>query len=84
MIAGLVAQHPGRAFEAVIAAVYLHGLSGDIACYELGPIRSGEQCLVATDIIQAMPRAFRQARARAAEKWVRIGGQRFSGFSGQW
>jgi hydroxyethylthiazole kinase-like uncharacterized protein yjeF len=75
MVAGMLAQFPQRAFEAVLAAVYLHGFAGDIACYALGPIQSGEQCLVATDLVQAMPRAFRQARARAARKWVRIGGE---------
>lgn len=75
IIAGLLAQQPDRALQAVIAAVYLHGMAGDIACYALGPIRSGEQCLVATDLIRAMPGAFRQARARAAKKWVRIGGE---------
>jgi len=75
MIAGLLAQFPQRPFETVLAAVYLHGSAGDIACYALGPIRSGEQCLVATDLIRAMPNAFRQARARAAQKYVRTGGE---------
>ena len=74
MIAGMIAQFPQRAFEAVLAAVYLHGLAGDIACYGLGPIRSGEQCLVATDLIRAMPGAFRQARVRAVQRWVKTGG----------
>jgi membrane protein DedA with SNARE-associated domain len=71
MVAGLLAQHAERTFDAVLAAVYLHGLAGDIACYALGPIRSGEQCLVATDLIKAMPGAFRRARARS--KWVTVG-----------
>jgi hydroxyethylthiazole kinase-like uncharacterized protein yjeF len=71
MIAGMLAQHPDRAFEAVIAAVYLHGLAGDIASYGVSGI--GEQCLVATDLIQAMPYAFRRTRARAEERWVRFG-----------
>jgi ADP-dependent NAD(P)H-hydrate dehydratase / NAD(P)H-hydrate epimerase len=75
IVAGMLAQHPERAFEAVIAAVYLHGSAGDIACYALGPIRTGEHCLVATDLIRAMPNAFRQARARAAQKYVRAGGE---------
>lgn len=74
MIAGMLAQRPDCALQAVIAAVYLHGLAGDIACYALGPIHSGEQCLVATDLIRAMPSAFWRARARAAQKWVRTGG----------
>jgi ADP-dependent NAD(P)H-hydrate dehydratase / NAD(P)H-hydrate epimerase len=74
MIAGMLAQFPQSAFEAVLAAVYLHGLAGDIACYALGPIQSGEQCLVGTDLVQAIPRAFRQTRARRG-KWVRMGGE---------
>ena len=31
MVAGLMAQHPDRIAEAVIAAVHLHGLAGDVA-----------------------------------------------------
>ena len=77
MVAGMLAQHPNRAFEAVIAAVYLHGLAGDVACYP-SPTSpgKGEQCLVATDLIHAMPDAFRRVQARAVEKWARVGGQR--------
>jgi ADP-dependent NAD(P)H-hydrate dehydratase / NAD(P)H-hydrate epimerase len=68
MVAGMLAQNPQRRLEAVIAAVYLHGLAGDIAC-----MQKGEQSLVATDLIQRLPEAFRQIRAKAAEKWVKIG-----------
>ena len=76
LIAGLLAQNPERVFKAVIAAVYLHGLAGDAACYP-GPTRSGtgEQCLVATDLIHAMPEAFRRARGMATRNSVSIGGQ---------
>ncbi len=76
MIAGIIAQHPERILEAVIAAVYLHGLAGDIACYgrEYGLDRGlGEQCLVATDLIRSMPDAFRQVRELALEPQVKIG-----------
>jgi NAD(P)H-hydrate epimerase len=69
IIAGMLAQNPQRAFEAVLAAVYLHGVAGDVACE-----RVGEQPLVATDLIEALPQAFRQVRANAAEKWVKLGG----------
>ena len=31
IVAGMLAQNPKRAFEAVLAAVYLHGLAGDVA-----------------------------------------------------
>jgi ADP-dependent NAD(P)H-hydrate dehydratase / NAD(P)H-hydrate epimerase len=68
MVAGMLAQNPKRAFLAVLAAVYLHGLAGDVA-EEL----TGEQSLVATDLITALPEAFRRLRAHAAEKWVKIG-----------
>ena len=77
MVAGLLAQLPDRAFEAVIAAVYLHGAAGDIACY--GPSSQpgvGEQCLVATDLIRAMPDAFRQTWEKADQQWVVPGNPR--------
>jgi NAD(P)H-hydrate epimerase len=65
----MMAQNPKREFEAVLAAVYLHGLAGDIARET-----TGEHSLVATDLVQALPEAFRRARTAAAEKWVKIGG----------
>jgi ADP-dependent NAD(P)H-hydrate dehydratase / NAD(P)H-hydrate epimerase len=68
IVAGMLAQNPKRAFLAVLAAVYLHGLAGDIA-----EESTGEQSLVATDLITALPEAFRRLRAQAAEKWVKIG-----------
>jgi NAD(P)H-hydrate epimerase len=76
MIAGIMAQHPDRAFQAVIAAVFLHGLAGDIGCYGRTPGSGlGEQCLVATDLIRSMPSAFWQARLISANPTVRFGGQ---------
>ena len=76
MIAGIMAQHPDHAFQAVLAAVFLHGLAGDLACYgrTLG-LGLGEQCLVATDLIRYMPDAFWQARLISAKPTVRFGGQ---------
>jgi ADP-dependent NAD(P)H-hydrate dehydratase / NAD(P)H-hydrate epimerase len=62
MVAGLVAQHPDRIAEAVFAAVHLHGLAGDVACETLG-----EQSLIATDLLMALPESFR--RAREFEPW---------------
>ena len=67
MVAGIMAQNPGRIFEAVIAAVHLHGLAGDVAC-----AATGEQSLVATDLIEALPEAFRRVRQAAREKAVEI------------
>jgi len=68
IVAGMLAQNPQHGFEAVLAAVYLHGLAGDIARDELG-----EYSLVATDLIHALPEAFRRVQAQTAEKWVKIG-----------
>ena len=56
--AGLMAQHPSRVLEAVIAAVYLHGLAGDVACED-----KGEHSLIATDLLDGLPEAFRRVRA---------------------
>jgi NAD(P)H-hydrate epimerase len=55
MIAGLVAQFPERADQAVAAAVYLHGLAG-----QLGAQALGEKCLIATDILQYLPDAMEE------------------------
>ncbi len=60
MVAGLVAQNPKRILEAVIAAVYLHGLAGDVAREQMG-----EHSLVATDLIRALPEAFRRVQQAA-------------------
>jgi NAD(P)H-hydrate epimerase len=71
MVAGMLAQNPKHAFEAVLAAVYMHGLAGDIAREKMG-----EHSLVATDLITALPEAFRRVLAQAEEKWTKIGDYR--------
>jgi len=68
MVAGLIAQNPERIMEAVIAAVHLHGLAGDVACETIG-----EQSLVATDLLTALPEAFRRVKKAAQEQVVRVG-----------
>jgi hydroxyethylthiazole kinase-like uncharacterized protein yjeF len=55
MIAGLVAQFPQSADQAVAAAVYLHGLAG-----QLGAQALGEKCLLATDLLQYLPDAMEE------------------------
>jgi len=68
MTAGMVAQNPKRVLEAVIAAVYLHGLAGDVAREQMG-----EHSLVATDLLQALPEAFRcvqQAAQKASVEFI--------------
>ena len=58
-----------RPLEALLAAVHLHGLAGDIARE-----RMGEYSLIATDLLAALPEAFARARKRAHEKFVRVSG----------
>jgi NAD(P)H-hydrate epimerase len=55
MIAGLVAQFPQQADQAVAAAVYLHGLAG-----QLGARALGDKCLLATDLLQYLPNAMEE------------------------
>lgn len=58
MIAAMIAQHPQDIAHAVILAVYLHGLAGDVVRDEIG-----EASLVATDLLTALPEAFRRTTA---------------------
>ena len=69
MVAGLIAQNPERIAEAVIAAVHLHGLAGDVARESMG-----EHSLVATDLVKALPEAFRRVRESVAKSSVEIRG----------
>jgi NAD(P)H-hydrate epimerase len=59
LVAGLIAQFPRAAEAACAAAVYLHGLAG-----EIGARARGEQCLVATDLVEFLPRAIEEIRPR--------------------
>jgi len=68
MTAGLIAQLPNDYARATIAAVYLHGLAGDVAAE-----RMGEHSLTATDLLTALPEAFRRATVSAREEFVRVG-----------
>jgi len=55
LIAGFLAQFPGEPDQAVAAAVYLHGLAGEIGARALG-----EKCLIATDILRYLPDAMEE------------------------
>jgi NAD(P)H-hydrate epimerase len=55
MISGMVAQHPGDIATAVRAAVWLHGRAG-----ELGAEEWTDQCMLATDLLNYLPRAIRE------------------------
>jgi NAD(P)H-hydrate epimerase len=68
IVAGMIAQHPKEAVRAVLAAVHLHGLAGDMIREKVG-----EHSLVATDLLQGLPEAFRRTEEMAREKLVRWG-----------
>jgi hydroxyethylthiazole kinase-like uncharacterized protein yjeF len=55
LIAGLLAQFPNCAEQAVVAAVWLHGRAGEIGAAELG-----EKAFMATDILRYLPEALRE------------------------
>ncbi len=60
LIAGFLAQFPNDPDRAVAAAVYLHGLAGQIGARALG-----EKCLIATDLLKYLPQAMEEcARIR--------------------
>ncbi len=56
-----------NAFVAVLAAVHLHGLAGDVMRETVG-----EYSLVAADLLQGLPEAFRRTREAAREKLVTL------------
>jgi NAD(P)H-hydrate epimerase len=56
IITGLLARGYKQQ-EACLIGMYLHGLAGDIAARELG-----EESLIASDIIQYLPQAFKKLR----------------------
>ncbi len=60
MVAGALAQFPAaKPAEALCLAVFLHGLAGDAAAGA-----QGEQALIASDLIEALPRAWHWLRDR--------------------
>jgi len=69
LVAGLIAQHPDRIADAVISSVYLHGLAGDVARESMG-----EHSLIATDLLNALPEAFRRTRQAASQPLVTLCG----------
>lgn len=79
LIAGLLAQYPARPAEAVEAAVYLHGLAGDLAVRE-----ADEHTLLATDSLRYLAQAFHfrgadfHSGGKNAYVWLQ-GGAAYSG-----
>jgi hydroxyethylthiazole kinase-like uncharacterized protein yjeF len=68
MVSGLIAQNPNRVADAVMAAVHLHGLAGDVAREGMG-----EHSMVATDLLSALPEAFRRVQAAGHAPQITIG-----------
>ncbi len=65
VLTGMVAAFIGQGLSplnASIIGVYMHGLAGDIAAMD-----KGEHSLIASDIIEALPTAFRELRGKEAE-----------------
>jgi NAD(P)H-hydrate epimerase len=60
LISGFLAQFPHDPDGAVGAAVYLHGLAG-----QLGALALGDKCLMATDLLKYLPQALKQAASSA-------------------
>ena len=69
MTAGIIGQMPNDVARAAIAAVYLHGLAGNVAAETMG-----EHSLVATDLLAGLPEAFRRATQWANQSAVRLSG----------
>lgn len=65
MVAAMIAQHPKDVAMAVCAAVYLHGLAGDVMREIVG-----EHSMVATDLLRGLPDAFDRAQRAAVAKFV--------------
>jgi len=68
LVAGMMAQahsmkNDDRWSRAVLAAVYLHGLAGDVAREKVG-----EHSLIAGDITANLPEAFKRAKQQAGQK----------------
>jgi NAD(P)H-hydrate epimerase len=63
MISAFLAQFPNEPEEAVAAAVYLHGLGG-----EIGARAVGEKPLIATDILKYLSDAISFAAALAGTR----------------
>jgi len=60
VLTGMITSFLGQGYvprEAAILGVYLHGLAGDIAAEFLG-----QECLMASDIIDYLPQAFQDLR----------------------
>lgn len=72
IIAGLIAQHPDPIIDAVRAGVHLHGLAADAALST-----QTVETMLASDVVAALPSAFRTVREATSEfTWIQRGGPR--------
>ncbi|MDD5559642.1 ADP/ATP-dependent (S)-NAD(P)H-hydrate dehydratase, partial [Candidatus Methylomirabilis sp.] len=67
LIAGLLAQGVSAGLTAQ-AAVYLHGLAGDLAAEAVG-----QEAMVASDLMAQIPEAIRQLKSRATAHELKAG-----------
>jgi NAD(P)H-hydrate epimerase len=67
IIAGLLAQHPKDPLLCAAAGVFLHGMAGDVALEKVGEIS-----MTATDLIHALPEAFRRAKKSLQKRWLTL------------
>lgn len=58
IVGSFVAQNPKKIFEVAATAVYLHGLSGQIA-----KEKAGERSVLASDVIRYLPEAIKQSES---------------------
>ena len=56
LVAGFLGQFPKDARHAIVAAVYLHGRSG-----QLGALKWGEEAMLATDLLDFLPAAMEES-----------------------
>lgn len=70
LLGALLAQGMGP-FEAAVLGVHVHGLAGDLAAQRLGQVS-----LIATDIIEALPEAFKQLSTEPARRRKSVGRRR--------
>jgi ADP-dependent NAD(P)H-hydrate dehydratase len=61
LLAGILGQCP-NAFDASCFSAYIHGLAGDIAAAEVGPVG-----MIASDIARFLPRAIQEAERTARD-----------------
>jgi hydroxyethylthiazole kinase-like uncharacterized protein yjeF len=65
VLTGMISSLVGRGLpplQAAVLGVYIHGLAGDLAAWN-----KGEHALIASDITEALPQAFRELRGEESE-----------------